>query len=50
MYLGLIHGAIAEASSAAIMVDMINQYGEDSIYGTMAAVMFGPSRLPVRLR
>ena len=29
------------SGSAAIVVDMINRYGEDSIYVKMAAVMFG---------
>jgi spore maturation protein B len=29
------------SGSAAIVVDMINQYGEDSIFVKMAAVMFG---------
>jgi spore maturation protein B len=29
------------SGSAAIIVDMINRYGEDSIYVKMAAVMFG---------
>jgi spore maturation protein B len=29
------------SGSAGIVVDMINQYGEDSIFVKMAAVMFG---------
>jgi spore maturation protein B len=29
------------SGSAAVVVDMINQYGEDSIFVKMAAVMFG---------
>ena len=29
------------SGSAALVVDMINQYGEDSIFVKMAAVMFG---------
>ena len=31
------------SGSAAIVVEMINRYGEDSIYVKMAAVMFGSS-------
>jgi spore maturation protein B len=31
------------SGSTAILVDMINQYGEDSIFVKMAAVMFGSS-------
>ena len=31
------------SGSAALIVDMINKYGEDSIYVKMAAVMFGSS-------
>ena len=31
------------SGSAALVVDMINQYGEDSIFVKMAAVMFGSS-------
>ena len=31
------------AGSAALVVDMINRYGEDSIFVKMAAVMYGSS-------
>ena len=31
------------SGSTAVLVDMINQYGEDSIFVKMAAVMFGSS-------
>ena len=35
--------SLSGSGSAAIVVDMINRYGEDSIYVKMAAVMFGSS-------
>ena len=33
--------SLSGSGSAALVVDMINQYGEDSIFVKMAAVMFG---------
>ena len=35
--------SLSGSGSAALVVDMINQYGEDSIFVKMAAVMFGSS-------
>ena len=35
--------SLSGSGSAALVVDMINQYGEDSILVKMAAVMFGSS-------
>ena len=35
------HPAAHRLGSAALVVDMINRYGEDSIFVKMAAVMFG---------
>jgi spore maturation protein B len=35
--------SLSGSGSAALVVDMINQYGEDSILVKMAAVMYGSS-------
>ncbi len=35
--------SLSGSGSAALVVDMINQYGEDSIFVKMAAVMYGSS-------
>jgi len=35
--------SLSGSGSAALVVDMINRYGEDSIFVKMAAVMFGSS-------
>jgi spore maturation protein B len=35
--------SLSGSGSAALVADMINQYGEDSIFVKMASVMYGSS-------